>query len=553
MSSASRPPTVAAQLTNRLHRLGITTVFGVHGANAEDIFDAALRHPGLTPVIAKHEFGAGAMADGLTRITGIPSAVVTTSGGGAVNVVAALAESYDSRIPVLAVIGAPPRAVTANGGFQDMLAPPDTIDLRAVLGGVTGYCRVIDDPAGLDPAFDAAAHVLRSGFPAALVLPKDIQTAPAAPQPAPAPAAPATPPDLDALTTTLLAAAHRADPLCLWAGEEAAQAGLGPAIQELADLLGATVVVSPGGRAAGTRHCAGVTGVMGHPSAHAALTAARVIVALGCRLSLTDRAGLDAHLAAVGVIHLGAHRPRLAGATHLGCPDLPAALTALTAQIRTRVGPRPPARPTCTHLPRQATTAALGMPDAVEIIGAALPEHCRVFADAGNAGAAAIHHLPFGAGQFAVALGMGGMGYGIAAGIGAAIGAPEQRTVIIAGDGAFLMHGMEIHTAIEHRAPVTLIVLNNNAHGMCVTREQLYFPPPPPTAPRGLNRFRRTDIAAGLAAMFPGLPVRRAADPDTLRAACAELLPLPGPQCLVIDVDADEIPPFAPFVREEPR
>ncbi|MFP3670615.1 thiamine pyrophosphate-dependent enzyme, partial [Priestia sp. SIMBA_032] len=74
--------------------------------------------------------------------------------------------------------------------------------------------------------------------------------------------------------------------------------------------------------------------------------------------------------------------------------------------------------------------------------------------------------------------------------------------MVLAGDGAFLMHGMEIHTAIEHRLPLTVVLFNNDAHGMCVTREQLYFPDTP-----SINRFRPTDFEAGLSAMFPTLTV----------------------------------------------
>lgn len=70
---------VADLLVARLVDAGVRTVFGVHGANIEDVFDAAVRHPLLTPVVAKHEFGAGAMADGHARLTAEPTAVLTTS------------------------------------------------------------------------------------------------------------------------------------------------------------------------------------------------------------------------------------------------------------------------------------------------------------------------------------------------------------------------------------------------------------------------------------------------------------------------------------------
>lgn len=111
-------PTIAERIVERLAGLGVHTLFGVHGANAEDVFDAAVRHRGIRPVIAKHEFGAGAMADGLARISGGPTAVLTTSGGGALNLVPALGESYDSRVPVLAIIGSAPRATVGAADFR---------------------------------------------------------------------------------------------------------------------------------------------------------------------------------------------------------------------------------------------------------------------------------------------------------------------------------------------------------------------------------------------------------------------------------------------------
>lgn len=113
--------------------------------------------------------------------------------------------------------------------------------------------------------------------------------------------------------------------------------------------------------------------------------------------------------------------------------------------------------------------------DVMHVLDRAIPAGADIFVDAGNTGAAAVHYL--GArqhGRYVVALGMGGMGYAFGAGIGCAFARPG-RTVVIAGDGAFFMHGMEIHTAIEHRLPVTFVIVNNNAHAMCVTREQLYY------------------------------------------------------------------------------
>ena len=557
-------PTVADRIVDHLIAIGVTTLFGVHGANAEDIIDAAWRTPGITPVIAKHEFAAGAMADGIARLGAAPGAVITTSGGAAFNVVAALAEAYDSRVPVLAIVGSAPRSSSGRGGFQDMSAPPDTVDIVAALRAVTGTCCAIDDPEELDSALRAASTTLADGVPAAIVVPKDIQQAFAPTPSTPRPPGPSRAQqsgrvdvDLGTLATTLQRRAQRPGAVCLWAGEEASRLELGGAIGELADLLGATIVVSPGGRDIGTDGCAGVTGVMGHPSAHRAVAEADFCLGIGCRMSMTDRAGLDDALTDIDVAHVGTVPPRAPGVTHLARPDLSTALHGLIVSVRARSRPRGRARRRIETLRAEPDVSPMpAMRTVIEAVGSEVHSDIAVFADAGNAGAAAIHHLPFppedAAYRFVVALGMGGMGYAIAAGVGVAIaggsGGTPRRAVVIAGDGSFLMHGLELHTAVEHGAPLLLVVLNNNAHGMCVVREQRYFP-----AESGLNRFRPTDIAAGMAAMFRGLRVRRAGTPAQMSAVVREALSLPGPTCLVVDTDPDEIPPFAPFLTKGSR
>src|SRR5581483_11718227 len=106
-----------------------------------------------------------------------------------------------------------------------------------------------------------------------------------------------------------------------------------------------------------------------------------------------------------------------------------------------------------------------------------LPRKGHVLFDAGNCAAAALHYLRIHANVSAtIALGMGGMGYAIAGAIGAQIGSPRgTRTMVFCGDGAFLMLGAEVHTAVDLQLPILFVVFNNGMHGMCVTRQQLYF------------------------------------------------------------------------------
>ena len=168
-------------------------------------------------------------------------------------------------------------------------------------------------------------------------------------------------------------------------------------------------------------------------------------------MTVTARAGLDEALESVPVYSLGSASPYLP-CTHVHTDDLRGSLSLLTAALsgtgrptRVRVSeavPRTELRPPAYDGP------GIRYRDAMSVIDRALPDGVDIVVDAGNIGASAIHHLPVRRdGRFIVALGMGGMGYSFGAGVGMALGRRGPRTVVIAGDGSFFMHGMEIHTA----------------------------------------------------------------------------------------------------------
>jgi acetolactate synthase-1/2/3 large subunit len=181
--------------------------------------------------------------------------------------------------------------------------------------------------------------------------------------------------------------------------------------------------------------------------------------------------------------------------------------------------------------------------DAMTVLDTVLPDGVDIVVDAGNIGAAAIHHLPVRRdGRFIVALGMGGMGYSFGAGNGMAFGR-GRRTVVIAGDGAFYMHGMEIHTALQYGLPVTFVLFDNHAHAMCVTREQLLY-----DDQYSYNRFGASRLGAGLAAMFPDLSSVDVDHIGALPAALRTALAADGPSVVSVECSADEIPPFASFL-----
>ncbi|WP_406267941.1 thiamine pyrophosphate-binding protein [Nocardia sp. NBC_00881] len=546
---------VVDYLVRAVSALGVRHIFGVDGANIEDLYDAIFEASGdLTGVVAKHEFSAATMADGYARSTGGIGVVAATSGGGAMNLVAGLAESFASRVPVLALVGQPPTALEGNGAFQDTSGRAGTIDAVRLFGAISTYCARVETGADLPDQVARAVGAARRGGPAVLLLPKDVQQEDIGDVPPLRLPAENYRQDKAGLAEVraALTAARRTGKIVIIAGDQVARDNAREALARLATVLDAAVGVTPDAKDTydntdpGFR---GVAGTMGHPELIVAVRSAALCLLVGTQLPVTARSaldGLDGTLASIGVA------PPYPPAIHATSTDLSRTLSDLADELDTgataseRDHAAPP--PTPLRVP-ESSGPGLRYRDLVETIDAALPDGTDVFADAGNTGASVVHHLrvPRG-GRFTVALGMGGMGYAFGAGIGSAFARHRtasgvRRTVVIAGDGAFFMHGMEVHTAIEHALPITFIVLNNNAHGMCVTREQLYY-----RDRYSFNRFQPAHIGKGVGSMFPGLSTFSVGDADELADALRRCWETEGPSFLSIDCDADEIPPFLPFL-----
>ncbi|MFF7408830.1 thiamine pyrophosphate-binding protein [Streptomyces lydicus] len=543
-------------LVAELARAGVTHVFGVGGANIEDLYDAVHRCDAVRGVVAKHEFSAVTMADGYARTTRRIGVVAATSGGGAMNLLPGLAEAHASRVPVLALVGQPPTGQEGRGAFQDSSGKAGSFDAGEVFAPVSRFCARVDDADALVellPRAVAAAQADPRG-PAVLLLPKDVQQARirvpgrrVAPDPR-VPVRTASAARLDQATLTTVADTLReAGRVLVIAGEELAAADARTELAELARRLGAWVAVTPDAKDVFDNHdphFAGVAGVMGHANVEECLRRADVCLLVGTRLPLLARGGLDRVLATTDVVCLGPEPPFVAGTALKG--NLRDALRAVTARLPSHPRPCPPhAGPLPTLMsspPPQARGRTIPCAQALAAVEAALPEAAHVFVDAGNAGAGAVHLLPAPRhGRFVVAVGMGGMGYTFGAGIGAAL-ATGRRTYVLAGDGAFFMHGMEVHTAVEYAAPVTFVIFNNNAHAMCALREEFFQ-----GGVRNDDRFARTELAAGVAAAFPSLDATGAGDAAQLRTALLRGNAGDGPAFVAVDCDPREIPPFLPF------
>ena len=179
----------------------------------------------------------------------------------------------------------------------------------------------------------------------------------------------------------------------------------------------------------------------------------------------------------------------------------------------------------------------------------ALPGGGHLLFDAGNCAASALHYLSIPEDtSTTIALGMGGMGYAIPAAVGAQLGSRGgQRSVVLCGDGAFLLLGLEIHTAVDLGLPILFVVFNNGAHGMRVTRQQLFFD-------SRIECSQYADVNVADVARGLGSPSQLWIGSAQTRAGLESALASydawgdRGPGVLELVLRQEEVPPFTPFL-----
>jgi acetolactate synthase-1/2/3 large subunit len=560
---------VADYVVRGVRDLGVEYAFGVSGANIEDIFEASHRADGARVIVAKHEYSAVAMAHGYHLSTGRIGVVLTTSGAGAFNIVSALAEALTSRVPLLALVGQIPQALEGRGGFQDSSGNEGTPDAQKIFSSVSVSCRRANRAEEVPDAMERCViEALEKRGPSVLLLPKDVQQSElgrggchsSAPRPSDGVGGQETWDGGSELRNVFETLTR---PPLLILGEDLIAERATEQAHVLVDRLDAMVAVTPSAKGLydhRSHRFLGVTGVMGHPSVEAYLRDAELGALVGTRMPLLARYGLERTLAAKKLVIISGSPCFFEAPANGGAGARPPArwvvrgpLSRRLADINDLLGvgrsfSRDSFRATLEYLdiPRGSGGTdpnGLSYQDAVSTIGSFLDDDADVFVDAGNTGAALVHYLNVrGKGIFFVALGMGGMGYPFGAAIGSAVHT-RKRTYVFAGDGAFFMHGLELHTAVEHDLPLVAVVFNNNAHAMCELRDRLYQ-----GGARGENVFKTARISRGLGAMFPSVLSREAGDTAALVRAMREIENHRGPAFLSVEIDSREVPPFVPFL-----
>lgn len=564
-------------LTLILKDLGIEFVFGVSGANIEHFHDAIYRlgNGNLTAILAKSESSAAFMADGLARAHNTLGVCCSTSGGGMTNLAVGIAESYADGVPVLAIVGQIPTVLEGKGGFQDSSGKNGTLNALQFWKSITKYTAIINDPAMFWECFETAIQQIftkRLG-PAALLIPRDLFESEVPERPKDISTSLSTYrkisiPDKNDITALLDAIDNAKHPVIIVGSGVRYTSSINhlkclinqfniPVVTTFAD-VNAFPHDDP--------HYLGMIGVAGYPSAHDYIkNNIDLVIAIGEEFSAMVKTPIESILTTVKIICIGPDISRAQSSLNIQQlieEDIETFLSAVIVEANKKNFqkrfnniniPKKRYMPFVIQSKSKRKSKTFLTSQAITILQKYLHHSENILFDAGNCVASAIHYFSFPRGaKTIISLGMGGMGYAIPAGIGTQLGSSKnKKSLVITGDGGFLISGFEIHTAIEYQLPILFIVFNNNMHGMCVTRQQRYFS----------NRitascYKKIDIAK-IAKGFGNnkqLWVASATDPNELECQLTNYYKsfstITG--VLELKINPDEVPPFIPFLGDNP-
>ncbi len=480
-------------LIEALCDLGVEVVFGYPGGAVLPIYDALFRSGRIKHILVRHEQAATHAAEGYARSTGKPGVVLVTSGPGATNAVTGITDALMDSIPMVVITGQVPTALIGTDAFQEA----DTV-------GITRHCSkhnyLVKDPAKLGGVIHEAFHIATSGRPGPVVvdIPKDVQVATARyAKPGPIqhktyrPQVKADQSQIEQLVD-MLAAAER--PI-LYTGGGIINSG--PAASqllcELVRITGAPVtstLMGLGAYPASGEQWLGMLGMHGTYEANMAMNQADLVVALGSRFDDRVTGRLDAFSPNSRKVHIDIDRSSVNKTVRVDLgiiADVGHALEDMVRIWKSRQHPKPDTTDWQRRIAGWRAVKCLDFPenDPNEI----MPQRAiRALFDATNARNPIIttevgQHQMWAAQHFGfekpnkwlTSGGLGTMGYGLPAAIGAQLGNPNALVIDIAGEASIQMNIQELATATQYRLPVKIFILNNQYMGMVRQWQELTY------------------------------------------------------------------------------
>lgn len=459
-----------------LKEQGVDTVFGYPGGTVLDIYDALYRDGTINHVITAHEQGAAHAADGYARVTGKTGVVIATSGPGATNLVTGIATAFMDSIPVVAITGNVGINMLGRDSFQE-------IDITGITVPITKHNFIVKDVKDLAEIVRKAFAIANTGRkgPVLIDILKNVQIAPAE-------YLPATPREMKHKPLPAEALKAAADALngcerpIVMAGGGVIASNASEEIKMLAEKLNAPVVSTLMGLGAFPASHLLNLGMMGMHGTHAAAKACMesdCILAIGTRFS--DRVALNRDKFAKDktVIQIDiddAEMGKNVAATHTVLGDVKEALKTLLPLL-IPVKERAFAQKVTSYKTEEKKSAGISELGHKILTEAAklAPKESVVVTDVGQHQMWTAQHYPIEKPRtICTSGGLGTMGYGFGAAIGAAIGS-KKHVVLVTGDGSFNMNLNELSTAVTQNLPITILLMNNRALGMVRQWQKLFY------------------------------------------------------------------------------
>ncbi len=541
--------TGAELIVKLLERQGIETVAGVPGGAILPLYDALSHSDKIHHVLARHEQGAGFMAQGMARVSGRPEVCLASSGPGATNLVTAIADAKLDSIPLVAITGQVPLGMIGTDAFQE-------VDTYGMTIPVTKHNFLVRDANELLEVIPAAFRLAMSGRPGPVLIdvPKDVQTQHIgfAEYPAPAQRDLPAPPET-ALIDAAAEMINAAERPVLYLGGGVIHSGAAHLAVTLAEQVGmptTMTLMALGAMPADHPLSIGMLGMHAARYTNYILEEADVLVVVGARFD--DRAiGKAAQFCPnAKIVHVDIDPSEMnkIRTAHVGITgDVAEVIESLLPRLKVRLRKR-----WLSHVASLKSRFPLAMPNAddarshyglVLAVADALDVDAIVTTDVGQHQMWAAQAYPFRRPrQWLTSGGLGTMGFGLPAAIGAALAAPDRTVVCFSGDGSLKMNIQEMATLAEEGLKVKIVLMNNNSLGLVYQQQSLFY------GKRMMaSNYRRATDFIKVAEGF-GLGTLDLDNATNAKSALANALKRPGP-CLIhasIDREAFVYPMVPP-------
>lgn len=463
-----------------LKEQGVDTVFGYPGGTILNVYDALYKHQDeITHILTSHEQGAAHAADGYARATGKVGVCLATSGPGATNLVTGIATAYMDSVPMVAITANVNLPLLGKDTFQE-------VDIAGVTMPITKHGYIVKDVHILADTIRKAFHIARSGRPGPVLvdITKDV-TANLCEYERAEPKALErisryTEEEMDAAVELI----KNAEKPFIYLGGGAIVSGASEEVREFAKRIDAPVCDTLMGKGAYDGHDAlytGMIGMHGTKVSNFGVSECDLLIALGARFS--DRVvGNAAKFAAnAKVLHIdidAAEINKNIRTTASVVGDLKTVLSELLGRIKQQEHPEWTAhiKELKEKYPLRYDDSKLSCPYIIEELDRVTEGKAIISTDVGQHQMWSAQYYKYSEPRtFLSSGGLGTMGYGLGACIGAKMGRPDKICVNIAGDGCFRMNMNELATASRYNIPIIEIVINNHVLGMVRQWQTLFY------------------------------------------------------------------------------